>query len=174
MFQLLRRVRRGKKQGHGCVFIGGELRGRDTSDSLTFPLFHSFHLISSQGCTAPPYWIFPPKTCVRSCFECDEPRCVFSECGFFCAAGVWWSPTEHWGVSLRGPVGLDAWPLGVHINLNEGTKWQACDLDRPLKLIVTCFPESQQRGYGKGTIGQQLGCFRQLTKRSGAAVTGGR
>lgn len=65
----------------------------------------------------------------------------------FCAAGVQRWAAERWSVSLRGPVGLNAQPVRAHINLNEGTKWQAWDLDCPLKLAVTCFSLSQQWGW---------------------------
>lgn len=113
------------KQNHVCVFIG-EL-SKDTSDSLTFPLSHSFHYISSQGCRV----AFPSEA------------------------------TEHWGVSLRGPMGLNAWHVSVHINLNKGTKWQACDSDGPLKLKVTCYSSeaSDQEGSASssGALGRLLG-----------------
>lgn len=143
-----RRVRWGEKRGRSRVFLG-RCCGWDTCDSLTFSIVSLFPLHLSSRLRSAAF----PGQGVRVCLyfwacallsERDKPQCgsvvwVFSE------AGARQRAPEHWGVSLRGPVGLNAWHLGAHINLNEGTKWQACDLDRPLKLTVTCFPQSWWR-----------------------------
>ena len=114
----------------GCVFIG-ELHSWETSDSQPFPLFHSFHWslpkVAECWSSGLSWW-----RCL--CFQSFLARAWEASVGSF---SVW--ATERWGVSLRGPLGVNAWPVDVHINLNGGIKWHVGDLDCLLKLTVTCY-----------------------------------
>lgn len=74
--------------------------------------------------------------------------------------GVQQWATEHWSVSLRGPVGLNAQPVGVHINLNEGTKWQAWDFRLPIKAYSHMFLTVTTVG-----LDQQLRCIQWLSSK---------